>query len=436
MKNNKIKRNIILMLMAGIFCSLLLAGIKWHAGVAHAQEPVVITFWHAMGGFRGEVLNELVTKFNQTHPNIRVEPRYVKSTDKFSNDYNALYREILYNLAQGKPPVVTQVYENWTVQLIEAKAIVPMEDFIKRTGGLSQADLDDFIPIFLKANKYDGKIWTLPFNKSIYVLFYNKEAFKEKGLTPPKTWQELRSVAKKLTGERKGKMMYGLVFSPSVDIFGHWLLANGGAFIKNNYAVFNDKIGKQDMEFWYKIVNDDESALISFDAYKDFLDEKSAMYIETTSKWGSIKNKAKFQFGTTYLPIGTTKKYQFAGTNLAIFSSATPEQKKAAWEFVKWLTSKDNTAYWALKTGYLPVRTSAVNSSEYKEFLMIEPDMMVGIKALEYAEVQPRIAQWESIRGILDDAVFDVVTKKIAPSAALDKAAELSNKHLGHEENP
>lgn len=73
------------------------------------------------------------------------------------------------------------------------------------------------------------------------------------------------------------------------------------------------------------------------------------------------------------------------GPNIGIFSSASAAQKLYAWLFIKYLISTDNTAKWAMNTGYLPVRLSAYSSDEqiqltstfsltYSEFLEIAQD--------------------------------------------------------------
>ena len=51
-----------------------------------------------------------------------------------------------------------------------------------------------------------------------------------------------------------------------------------------------------------------------------------------------------------------------------MFSSDANKQK-ATWEYMKFLTSTENTTKWAIKTGYLPVRTSAYKSDEYQKFM-------------------------------------------------------------------
>ncbi|MBQ7530057.1 extracellular solute-binding protein, partial [bacterium] len=290
--------------------------------VGQAVSPVEIKFWHAMGRSRGKVLTELVERFNRENPNIIVKAEYVKSAnEQYGNDYNALYAKILENIAKDTPPDVAQVYENWTTQYISIDSLVPIQDL------MSPEDLQkankDLIPVFLEANTFtdasgEKKLYTLPFNKSIYVLFYNDKIFKELGLNPPTTWNELRNVAK-IISTKKG--IPGLAFQPSVDIFGHYLYSYGGTYISNNKAVFGGKLGVDDLNYWNDLVHKDMSAKPTFEAAKMFEKGQAAMYIETTSKIGGFEKARKdgLSFGVLPIPKGTTQSYQFAGTNLAIF---------------------------------------------------------------------------------------------------------------------
>ena len=398
---------------------------------AYAAEKIELQFWHAMSRHREKTLNDLVDKFNKNNPDIKVIAKQIKSRDmRMGNDYHALYKAILENLAKRTPPDITQVYENWACQWIEIGMLMPLQDYIGKPDGIPQSEIDDLIPIFKEANTYDGKVWTLPFNKSIYVLYYNKDVFNAAGLTPPKTWDQFREVAKKLTA-RNGEEVkrYGIIFYPSVDLFGHYLYANGGSFIDNNKAVFNSPIGVKNLEFWVNLVHKDRSALASFNDRKEFMAQRSAMYIDTTSRIGSFQKNAKFNWGVSLLPAGTTRKYQFAGTNLAIFSHLSPEKRKAAVRFVRFMTNKESTTYWAINTGYLPVRTSAIKSAEYQKLIKQDPRYGYGIEALKYAVVQPKVAAWEMIRGIVDDAMFEAISLRKTPGDALNRAVELAN-HL------
>ena len=52
----------------------------------------------------------------------------------------------------------------------------------------------------------DGQIYSIPFQRSTMVLFYNKDAFKEVGLDPekaPATWEEVVEYGQKLTNDNR-----------------------------------------------------------------------------------------------------------------------------------------------------------------------------------------------------------------------------------------
>jgi multiple sugar transport system substrate-binding protein len=405
--------------------TLTLAALVWPRP-ATAGPPVQIEFWHAMSRKRGEVLDRLVARFNAQNPDIVVKARFVGAANpRLGNDYNALYRAILENLARGNPPDISQVYENWTTQLIEIRAIVPMESFFSGPHGMTEAQIADFVPVFREANEFEGKkIWTLPFNKSIYVLYYNRRIFRELGLRPPQNWSEFRGAAQ-VIAQKKG--IPGLVFLPGVDIFGHYLYAYGGNFVQTNRASFGGALGVRDMQYWVELVHTDRSALPTFDAEDLFAQGKAGMYIETTSKLGRLQNAEGLDLGVALLPRGDTRAYQFAGTNLAIFAHSSRERQLAAWRLARFLTSPEVTTEWAMATGYLPVRLSAIRSQTYQDYIRRNPNYAVGIRALDHAVVQPRVAAWESIRGIVDDAMFEVISRKSTPQDALARAESLAN---------
>ena len=62
--------------------------------------------------------------------------------------------------------------------------------------------MQGFYPAFLANSRAEGKLWSVPFQRSTAVMYYNKTAFAEVGLDPekfPKTWAELQAAAVKLT---------------------------------------------------------------------------------------------------------------------------------------------------------------------------------------------------------------------------------------------
>ncbi|MDP3130350.1 MAG: extracellular solute-binding protein [Bacillota bacterium] len=73
------------------------------------------------------------------------------------------------------------------------------------------------------------------------------------------------------------------------------------------------------------------------------------------------------------------------GPNIGIFKDTSSAERIYAWLFIKYLTNTDNTARWAMDTGYLPARLSAYTSevpiqltgtfsTTYNDFLQISLD--------------------------------------------------------------
>ena len=70
-------------------------------------------------------------------------------------------------------------------------------------------------------------------------------------------------------------------------------------------------------------------------------------YIENDALEGIIINAAA-------LPAYKTNDQLYYGTNITVFNTGSKEQKQAAWDFIKFLTNTENTAYFAAQTGYIP----------------------------------------------------------------------------------
>ena len=128
-----------------------------------------------MGGPLGKVLDEMIDEFNSTHPDIEV-------VSVSMGNYQALSQKIMAAVTADKPPVIAQVYESWTAQLLAAGKIVSIDTFVFGEQGLSKEELEDIFPVFIEDNTFDGQLVTFPFNKSVPAYFYNIDMFKKAGI--------------------------------------------------------------------------------------------------------------------------------------------------------------------------------------------------------------------------------------------------------------
>ncbi len=96
---------------------------------------------------------------------------------------------------------------------------------------------------------------------------------------------------------------------------------------------------------------------------------EAAMGISSISALPDIIKACKgnnINFKTAVLPEGKKKAALFSGTDVAIFNTPSPEEKLAAFEYLKFFMEKESQTKWATKSGYLPLRKSVIDSKEFK----------------------------------------------------------------------
>ena len=94
-------------------------------------------------------------------------------------------------LAAGEAPVLAQMEIGMLGIFADADQLVDLQKFVDAEG----YDIGDFMPGLLDASYYNDALVALPHSRSVPVLYYNKDRFKEAGLDenkPPVTWDELK----------------------------------------------------------------------------------------------------------------------------------------------------------------------------------------------------------------------------------------------------
>ena len=67
-------------------------------------------------------------------------------------------------LQGGTPPDFAILPNPELYSLLDMDAVIPLDDFIAKDGG--QEYIDDFIPAFMKNSYYDGKTYSIPFQRN------------------------------------------------------------------------------------------------------------------------------------------------------------------------------------------------------------------------------------------------------------------------------
>ncbi len=319
-----------------------------------AVEPVTVEFWHAMSGGLQDALVALTDKFNAENG--------MGITVNLTNQggYNDLSTKLLGAIASDTMPDMAQVYNSWIVDSLDV--VVPLDDMI----AADFDNYDDILQAYRSEGAEFGKTYTIAFNKSCQVFFYNKTKYEELGLTPPTTWDELAAVSKAYF-EGTGKPSFG--YDDLYGMLWQYVEQNGGEFIKDGKVLFDTPEGLGAVSFLLDMYAKGYARTAGEDRYLSgpFNNGDIGAYIGSSAGAAYVK-PVGFEYGAAPLPMGVKGSAPLAGTNLAMFAKSDAQQK-AAWEYIKFLTSTESTVQWAIATGYLPIRTSGYESEAFQAYM-------------------------------------------------------------------
>jgi multiple sugar transport system substrate-binding protein len=408
------------------------AGAATAVAKSTGAPPVTITFWHGMNGSepgtQGGSLQTLVDQYKQVAPNVTINMDFTPYTG------NELQQKVTGAIVAHNTPDLVQAFESDVAAWYQAGVIAPLDDYVKSS--LTAADLDDLQKALVDSGKfaqYENRQLSFPFNRSIYVVYFNKPELTKVGFPDgPKTWDDLVSACAKIVAD-----MPCYAVQPSPDSFIPVVWGRGGDVISADLktATFNGPEGVAALTFDVTNIKA-KTAYVSkgFDWQNDFGAKKVAMSPPTTIAGDPFIAKAvndAFEIGMAPIPTAPGKplKSLFSGTNLAIMKS-TPEKQQAAWDFIKWLTDTKQSAYWSVQTTYLPVRKSALNEQSMKDFIAAKPRFKVALDLIPTGVAGISVAGWADARTFLQDAVTSADTLTVDPKKALDDAATKTNEAL------
>ena len=378
-----------------------------------------MTFWHGMGGPLGDALDSMIREFEAANPDVNIEPVSMGS-------YSTLSQKLMGAVQVQAPPNMAQMYESWTTQFYSMNKLVPLDSLVRAPNGLTSEELADFYPSFIEDNSWDGKLVTLPFNKSVPVFFYNIKMLEDAGYrTFPKSWDEFRVMVRKLTD--RGKGIWGTAGGVNEWMFGCMLRQQGGDFLDeaNKKALFNSQAGVKAAQYTYELVSVDSSAMhgTGYDPQNDFLSGKIACIWGTSVSWTFMKKDMTFPVGIAAVPSWEKPNVLSFGTNIGIFRGGTSEQVAACWRFAKWFTSPEGQAMWARRTFYVPARKGSLAVLDYVQLTSETPGLGDALAQLDYMSFEPKSEVWFRGRKILGEALERIMRGEQSAQAALDAAA-------------
>jgi len=421
--------------MKTVFPMAVGAAIAFAAPVAKAAD---LEFYFPVGVNAPAVatIEQLTTAWAKQNPQHTVKAVY-------AGNYEETTTKALTAAQAGSPPQVAVLLAIDIFTLVEEDVILPISDIANSPE--DQAWIGSFYEGFMVDTRFDGKTYSIPFQRSTPVFYYNKDAWRAAGLDPevtPATWDEMVETGKKLTiKDDNGNVTQWGTRIPNLGLAGAWLF---GGLVKSKgdglstdtgtEARFDTEAAKSSLEFMLRLAEEEVMApggITWGDTPKAFLEGQAASIWTSTGNLAFINKNAEFDWGVGFLPGGDGPGAPVGGGNFYIFKDISDEERDAALDFVKFMTTPENQAIWSMATGYVAPSQAAWETPEMQAYAERLPQALVALDQMPHAYREFATFQRARVTQFLVDAIEGVITGGADPAAALAEAQEKADGILG-----
>jgi sn-glycerol 3-phosphate transport system substrate-binding protein len=399
------------------------------AAEAPAQPVEIQVFYPvAVDAPIAQILQGYADAFHEQNPDITVTP-------VFSGGYGDVKTTIQTTIeGGGQPPALAVMLATDLYDLINGDYIVPLDDYINSSPD-GQEFLDRFASAFLENSRYDNKIWSIPFQRSVVALYYNKTLFDEAGLEAPTSWESWAKAAEALTVRDGDQVTRWGIEYPSG--WPYWLfqplaIGNGRNIVdpgNDTTVYFDDPRVIEAVQFYidlshkYRAMPEGVQAVWG-QAPADFASGQTAMIVHSSGSLAGILEQADFEVGVMPLPGKEEGTYATVpgGGNLYILKGAPQEQQDAAWKFIQFLVQPENVADFSIHTGYIAGRQDAYESDAMQSYLAEVPQAAVLRDSLQYAGAELSVQNLGEVRNIFHNYLQKAYNGEMDPAEAMAAA--------------
>ncbi|MFH0948640.1 MAG: extracellular solute-binding protein [Elusimicrobiota bacterium] len=382
-----------------IFVALLTVGLSG----LFAKEKETLTVW-AMGA-EGRKIPEMARLFEQENPDVEVVTQAIP--------WGAAHEKLITAVIGGVPPDVCQLGTTWMSEFNAMGSLAQLDGYVEKSKFISK---NKFFDGSWNTNVVEKKLYGIPWYVDTRILFYRKDLLKQVGYDhPPRTWDELIKIGKKLTKDTNGdgKSDRWGINLPSGGggvwtELGLFVWQNGADFLTpdNRYATLETDKFREAFKFYTDIFKKEKISPITtggdINLFHAFKTGYYPMFIsgpwmvelvekecpEIKGKW-DVSVLWKKKKGTSFV----------GGCNLVIFNKS--KYKETAWKFVEFMNRPENQVKWYKLTADLPSTRAAWNDPFFDD----KPMVKVFGQQLEDTASPPSIPEWEQIAHVIGQKV-------------------------------
>jgi len=392
-----------------------------------SEEPdvTVVTFPGSALGAEAEVLRRQLDRFMAEHPKIRVVQQ---KTPDAANQRHQLYVQWLN--ARASEPDILQLDIIWTAEFAAAGWLLPLDGF--------GPDIEAFFPATIAANRWQGKLYALPWFVDVGMLYWRKDLLER----PPRTFAELSNEATRV--QQDSRLPFGFVWQGGryeglVCVFLEYLGGFGGRIL--------DEAGR--------VAVDAEPAIHALTYMRDSI-YQSGIVPEAVLTWQEEQTRFAFQnaqalfmrnwpyayplmenpsqsrvygsFSVALMPATPqgTPTAALGGSQLAI--NANSAHPRVAYAVIEYLTRPEQMLERARMVGQYPPQPALYKGGALGGALAVQPEQALQI--IERAVPRPVTPVYTELSEILQIHLHRALTGQETPKAALAQAARAMRRLL------
>jgi len=378
-------------------------------------EPVTITL--AYYGVELGYIEELITQFNEIHPEITVELQEVYTNDLATYSGVDIFGVDLFSFLENQAQGL----------------FLDLSPLIEQDQSLG---IDDFYPGAIDVFTQNGKIWAIPTGVDPFILYYNQDLFDQFGVPYPTnnwTWDDLQTAA--MLTSNPDQNIYGYaVPEPYFDMVAMVLIhQHGGQLFDDLYnpteIIYNLPLNIEALEWYsnlyhlYEVAPTPEKARAAYGGsgnqtlFRGILTGKIAMWPGNFSDRGGVTWPVQwdFNYGLVAFPAGEVATTSGFGTGYAI--SVQSPHPEAAWKWVNFLSRQ-------VPLATVPARKSLAESASFSEKVGNDNAAAILTSVENLALITPDLIQFEGVFQYFHQALLDIVNGTQSAEEALNWAQD------------
>lgn len=331
--------------------------------------PVTLEYWGLFEPI--EIMQPLIEEFESSHPNINIDYQ-----QKTYSDLESYKTTLQIRTQQGTGPDIFRFHASWVPDLADyispaSQEIIAVQEFE-----------DTYYPAAKENLIYNGRVYGIPLMYDGLALFYDPVRFEAVGIEkPPETWEQFREAATKLSeyeGDTKRIKRSGAAvgvasnIEHASDIFGLMLGQNGVSFPDGL-----DTQAAQDVLTYYSLYKTqdyvwDDTFPNSLQAFAN--GQVAMIFAPSWRIFDILSFNPRLNYKVAPVPQIPRYEERYGRVGWASFWAESvaknADNPEAAWEFLKFLSSKESLQKLYAKQAVLRPFGEFYSRKDMREILM------------------------------------------------------------------